>query len=312
MRIEKGIRMKRENFTVEEHGFCGHLAEPDEGASKAVIVIMGGEKGLLPGRMIAERFADYGFIGLAVSLFGAEGLPDSPDQVPLELLEHAVEYLKEVKKVSSVSTYGQSMGSIFAVLTACYVGGMDNVILVAPTHVPFEGTRANRKTMTGYSVATWRGMDVPFVKADFSRVKPSKYLSHPAASHKVTGMWTAFYDAYQDAQAVQKARLPIEKTGARILLIAGAADEMWPAEISACFLEAELKQAGYERDYKVIVHPKVSHLTGMMPNRQRERRLYRMIPLVGLMYRSFGKYKKENLIALERSEKEIIDWLNAK
>ena len=303
--------MKRENFTVKEHGFCGHMAQPDEGASKAVIVIMGGDKGLLPGRMIAERFADYGFIGLAVSLFGAEGLPDAPDRVPLELLESAVKYLKEVKKVSSVSIYGQSMGSIFAVLTACYVGGMDNVILAAPTHVPFEGTRADRNTMTGYSGATWRGVDVPFVKADFSRVKWSRYFFHPAASHKVTGMWTAFYDAYQDTQAVQKARLPIEKTGARILLIAGGADEMWPAEISARFLEAELKQAGYAQDYKVIIYPKVSHLTGMMPNRQRERRLYRMIPLVGLMYRSFGRYKKENLAALERSEKEIVDWLNA-
>lgn len=311
MRIEKGSGMKQENFTVKEYGFCGHLAEPDEGANKAVIVIMGGEKGLLPGRMIAERFADYGFMGLAVSLFGAEGLPDSPDQVPLELLENAVKFLKEVKKVSSVSAYGQSMGSIFAVLTAYYVGGMDNVILTAPTHVPFEGTRADKKTMTGHSVATWRGTDVPFVKADFSRVKPSKYLSHPAAFHKVTGMWTAFYDAYQDTQAVQKARLPIEKTGARILLIAGGADEMWPAEISARFLEAELKQAGYEPDYKVIIYPKVSHLIGMMPNRQRERRMYRMVPLVGLMYRSFGKYKKENLAALERSEKEIVDWLNA-
>lgn len=303
--------MKQEIFTVKEHGFCGHLAEPDDGASKAVIVIMGGEKGLLSGRMIAERFADYGFIGLAVSLFGADGLPDSPDRVPLELMENAVKYLKEVRKVSSVSAYGQSMGSIFAVLTACYVGGMDNVVIAAPTHVPFEGTRADRKTMTGHSVATWRGADVPFVRADFSSVKVSKYVFHPAASHKVTGMWTAFYDAYQDARAVQKARLPIEKIGARLLLIAGDADEMWPAEISARFLEAELKQAGYKRDYKVIVYPKVGHLIGMMPNRQRESMLYRMIPLVGLMYRSFGKSKKENLAALERSEKEIVDWLNA-
>lgn len=303
--------MRQEAFTVKEHGFCGHLAEPDDGAGRAVIVITGGEKGLLPGRMIAERFADYGFIGLAVSLFGAAGLPDAPDRVPMELMENAVKYLKEVRKVSSVSVYGQSMGSIFAVLTACYVGCMDNVVMVAPAHVPFEGTRADKKTMTGHSVATWRGADVPFVTADFSSVKASRYVSHPAASHKVTGMWTAFYDAYQDARTVRKARLPIEKTGARLLLIAGDADEMWPAEISARFLEAELKQAGYEWEYKVIVYPKAGHLIGMMPNRQRERMLYRLIPLVSLMYRSFGKYKKESLAALERSETEIVDWLNA-
>ena len=31
-----------------------------------------------------------------------------------------------------------------------------------------------------------------------------------------------------------------------------------------------------------------------MPNREREKKLYRMIPLVGLMYKTFGRYRKEN------------------
>lgn len=110
--------MKHEDFNVKENGFVGHLAQPDNGGERAVIVTMGGEKSILPGVKIAERFADYGFIGLAVSLFGAEGIPASPDRIPLEMLESAVRYLKEKKKVSSVSTYGQSMGSIFAALTA--------------------------------------------------------------------------------------------------------------------------------------------------------------------------------------------------
>ena len=48
----------------------------------------------------------------------------------------------------------------------------------------------------------------------------------------------------------------------------------------------------------------------MMPNKERERKLYRMIPLIGIMYKSFGKHKKECMAALERSEKEIINWLS--
>ena len=75
--------MKHEDFNFPQHGFAGHLAEPDEGSDRAVIVIMGGEQSLLPGIKFAERFADYGITGLAVSLFGAEGLPDSPDRIPL-------------------------------------------------------------------------------------------------------------------------------------------------------------------------------------------------------------------------------------
>lgn len=302
--------MIHEDFNVKEHGFVGHLAEPEGGSDKAVLVIMGGEQSFLPGIKIAERFADYGFTGLAVSLFGAEGIPESPDRCPLEMFEHAVNYLHNTKQIPHISTYGQSMGSIFAVLTAQYIGGIENVVMVSPTHVPFEGTTKDKKHMTGHSVATWRGAEIPYVTADFSKVKASKYQKHPAAAHKVMGMWAAYYEAYQDKEREQKAMLPIEKTNARLLLIAGGADEAWPAEYSVRMIETYLAQKNYNREVKTIIYPNVSHLTGMMPNREREKKLYRMIPLIGMMYKSFGKHKKECMDALSESEAEIINWLN--
>lgn len=301
--------MKHEDFNFKQHGFVGHLAEPDAGSDRAVIVIMGGEQSLLPGIKFAERFADYGITGLAVSLFGAEGLPDTPNQIPLEMFLPAVRYLREHKHIGHISVYGQSMCSIFAILVAQYIGGMENLILVSPTHVPFEGTLKDRKTMTGHSVATWHDKDIPFVKADFSNGKAGKYQKHPAVSHKVTGMWVAYYNAYQNDAAVQKARLAVEKTDARVLLIAGQEDEAWPAELSAREIERQLKNSGYQKDVKVVLFPHGSHLNGLMPNREREKKLYRMIPLIGLMYRTFGKYRKENLGYFAESEKEIINWI---
>ena len=302
--------MKYTNFNMKEHGFVGHLAEPEQTSDKAVIVIMGGEQSLLPGIKIAERFADYGFIGLAVSLFGAEGLPDSPDRCPLEMFEKAVKYLKSERKIAHISTYGQSMGSIFAVLTAQYIGNIENVIMVSPTHVPFEGVAKDNKHMTGHSVATWKNEDIPFVRLDFSKVKASKYYKTDMASHKVMGMWLAYNQAYQDKTAEEKAHLEIEKTNARILLIAGGADEAWPAQYSVSYIEQYLKEKSYSKEYKSIVYPNVSHLTGMMPNKERERKLYRLIPLIRIMYKSFGKHKKECMAAFEQSEREIINWLS--
>jgi len=55
--------MRHEDFNYKEHGFTGHLAEPDSGSWKAVIVVMGGEQSILPGIKFAERFADYGITG---------------------------------------------------------------------------------------------------------------------------------------------------------------------------------------------------------------------------------------------------------
>ncbi len=124
-------------------------------------------------------------------------------------------------------------------------------------------------------------------------------------------MWVAYHDAYADVVKVNAAKLTPEKTNARILLIAGVGDEAWPAEYSVREIEKNLKTVGYSRDVKVIVYPHGSHLNGLMPNREREKKLYRMIPLIGFMYKTFGKYRKENLSYSEQSEKEIIDWIMA-
>lgn len=117
------------------------------------------------------------------------------------------------------------MGSIFAVLVAQYIGGMENLIMVSPTHVPFEGTMPDKKTMTGKSIVTFEGQDIPFVHTDFASIKLSKYYKHPSVGHRVTGMWVAYYNAYQDKAAEKAAWLHLEKSNARILLIAGAEDE---------------------------------------------------------------------------------------
>jgi dienelactone hydrolase len=303
--------MKHEDFNYKQHGFVGHLAEPDNGSDRAVIIVMGGEKSILPGIKFAERFADYGITGLSVSLYGAEWLPDSPNRIPVDMFIPAVKYLSEKKGIQHISIYGQSMGSIFAVLAAQYIGGFDNLIMVSPTHVPFEGTLNDKKTMTGHSVATWKGEDIPFVTADFSKVKAGKYQNHPDAKCKVTGMWVAYHDAYKNIEKVTTAKLTPDKSGARILLIAGDEDEAWPAEYSVREIEKDLKTARYGKDVKVIVYPHGSHLNGLMPNREREKKLYSMIPLIGLMYKTFGKYRRENLSYFEKTEKEIIDWITS-
>lgn len=303
--------MKYKDFNITSDGFVGHMAEPDGEAHQAVIIIMGGEKSLLPGIKIAERFADYGIIGLSLSLFGAEGLPQNVDLIPVDMFEPAVRYLREEKHIKSVSMYGMSMGSIFAALAGKYIQGIDNIILVSPSHVPFEGTLEDKKYMTGHSMATWRNEEIPYVKPDFSSGKMGKYYYEPEAGRKVTGMWIAYKDAYKNKKLEQAVTVHIEETNARILLIAGTGDEAWPSDYSVNYLKAYLDKIGYNKDYKAVLYPNASHLIGMMPSKEREKWLYRMIPVIGLMYRSFGKHKKECMWALEESEKEIIKWIKS-
>lgn len=62
------------------------------------------------------------------------------------MFEAAVNYLREQRHIKHISIYGQSMGSIFAVLTAQYVGGMENLIMVSP-HMSLLRVRPKMKNI---------------------------------------------------------------------------------------------------------------------------------------------------------------------
>ena len=174
------IRMK-----LESAGFCGHLAEPEQRSSHGVILILGGESVMLPflklGKMMAEYFAKHGYIACSVSLFGTEGLPDSPDQIPVEHTVNAIDYLKNGKKCSRVSVLGMSMGSIAALAAVIYSGQADDLIMMSPSHVAFEGVSKDKKEMCGRSFLTWMGQDISYVSADFSKNKMYEACFWPEA-----------------------------------------------------------------------------------------------------------------------------------
>lgn len=147
--------------------------------------------------------------------------------------------------------------------------------------------------MSGKSVATFQGKDIPFVAEDFSKAEPSKYYRHPNAKCKVMGMWVAYHDAYLDKDCEKQAMLHPETTGARILLIAGDEDEAWPSEYSVRLIEQRLRDSAYDKDHKMIIYPHGSHLNGLMPNRWCEKKLYRMRN-VRRSYLIIGKTGSEN------------------
>lgn len=53
--------MRYEHFNMRDHGFAGHLAEPDQGSDRAVIIVMGGEQSQNPLRIVFYEF-EYGNI----------------------------------------------------------------------------------------------------------------------------------------------------------------------------------------------------------------------------------------------------------
>ena len=115
-------KFKYKDFNMKSYGFVGYLAKIDEYADIAIIVIMGGEKSILPPAKIAERFAEYGMVGLAVSLYSADCLHKNVDRIPLDIFISAVSYIRNELNINKISIYGMSMGSLFAAMAAVNIG----------------------------------------------------------------------------------------------------------------------------------------------------------------------------------------------
>lgn len=280
--------MKTKDYIMAKDGFVGHLYQPENQKDRAVVVILGGEQSLMPAKYVAQRFADYGIMAVTVALFGAEGLPEGVNLIPLEMAAKAVVELKK-RGAKQIAVYGMSMGSIAAAYAAKYIPDIDTVIMCSPSHAAFEGT-VDKKHMSGHSMLTWMGEELPFVKPDFTHKK----------------MYQAFKDAYQDKVLEEKAAIPIEQLKARLLFIASEGDESWPAAYSVGYMKERLTKNNYAYPFKVLLFKESGHLIGIMPKKEEHKWLYRLMPLT---YARERKNRKACDQARLETEKAIIDWI---
>ncbi len=67
--------MKYENFNMKEHGFVRHLAEPDGGSDRAVIVIMGESKAFSRGLSLQSGLQIMALQDLLFRYLAQRGFP---------------------------------------------------------------------------------------------------------------------------------------------------------------------------------------------------------------------------------------------
>ena len=240
-------------MSLKDYGFSGYLE--NESSNHGVVIIMGGESvGFIKvGKIMAKEFARHGFCALSISLFGVVGLPNCPNQIPIEMAIKAVEYLK--KRCDKVSLFGMSMGSVVALACSLHIQ-VDNLVLMSPSHVSFEAVSKDKKTMLHHGFITWNDEDIPYVCADFSKYK----------------MYDAYVKAYSDKEKekIAMAALPISKVKARILLLAGNKDTSWPSSYSASMLYNALEKENQGYAYKKIIYPKYGHMLPLKKNVRNE------------------------------------------
>ncbi|MDH6115831.1 dienelactone hydrolase [Kitasatospora sp. GAS204A] len=220
------------------------LADPVEGVrcapaagSRAGVLVLAGSSG----RIETDRcrlLARAGLMALSIRWFGGPGQPAGICEIPLETFARAIDRLR-ADGAERIGVLGTSKGAEAALLLALRDPRVDAVVALAPTDLVWAnvGPGADGVTAPYRSSWSWQGVPLPFVPYDdtWQRAEPE-------------GAPVAFRSHYQRsrrtfAEAAGLATIPIERTDAEVLLVAGGDDEMWPALDHARALAARARKA---------------------------------------------------------------------
>ena len=193
-------------------------------------------------RARARIFAEQGMTTLAIRWFGGPGQPAGPYEIPLETFTAALDLL-EAQGVRRFGVLGASKGAEAAMVTAIRDPRVDAVVAVSPTAYVWgwshSGRGANGERDPCRSCWTWKGRPLDFVPMDELWAVERQHLEGPVAIRD-------WYDASEHSYAhrLASARIPVEDMRAELVLVAGAADEMWPSDRYAAQLAARRRAAG--------------------------------------------------------------------
>jgi uncharacterized protein len=202
-------------------GLEGVVVRPEGVQAVGVLVLSGSS-----GRVEVQRsrlLAAQGALAVSIRWFGGPGQPPGICEVPLETFTGVIDGMV-AEGVEKVVLLGVSKGAEAALLLATLDSRIDAVIAISPSAYVWAnlGPGLDGRTTPRRSSWTWQGTPVPFVPYDETWKEPSPppvaYRSHYEQSLKT------FPDKASEAA------IAIERSKAQVLLIAGAADLLWPSD----------------------------------------------------------------------------------
>ncbi|WP_405717135.1 acyl-CoA thioester hydrolase/BAAT C-terminal domain-containing protein [Streptomyces sp. NBC_00046] len=234
-------------------GFLARPAHGPDGDPGVGVLVLSGSSG----RIEDERcriLAREGMAALSVRWFGGSGQPPGICEVPLETFGPAIEVLR-AGGARRIGILGTSKGAEAALHLSVLLPGVDAVVALSPTSLTWAnvGPGKDGQDRPYRSSWTWRGEPLPFVPYDDSWAPaPARPEGGPVA---VRGWYEQSRSTFADR--VDAARIPVERSGAELVLVAGGDDAMWPSLPCAQELAARREAAG--RPVRVVSSPEAGH-----------------------------------------------------
>ena len=176
----------------------------------AVIIVSGSEGRIEKAQNIAQLLSSRGYICLAIAYFGLEGLPHNLEQIPIECLEEAKDFLYHHPQVDNtkIGIYGRSKGAELVLAGQSILEDVQCLVLNSPSNVIFEGIKG--KLNSHSSSWTYLQKELPYQKFQLGNYLLNKFFGKQIPEDS-------------------RAQIDVSKIASPVLLLGSDVDEIWNA-----------------------------------------------------------------------------------
>jgi len=204
---------------ITEDGLLGNYYAPDDANAGAVLVIGGSDGGISASADgMARALRDAGFHAMAVSYWGGPGQPGEMRALPLEYFGGALDWLARRPGVDGrVAVMGYSKGAEAALLVGTRRPDLDAVIAGVPSHVSWQSAEPIGIFLDATSTFSADGGEIPYMPYGNFNV------------FTMTGPYEIHEKSLIDEAEHPEAAIPVERIRARLMLLCGGRDRVWPS-----------------------------------------------------------------------------------
>lgn len=262
-----------EVVTRKVDAFPGAVFASLPGAAKRpTLILLGGSEG---GTMItrdAAPWASRGYAVLALPYYSppqwgptgptAPELPSLPAEfihIPVDRLEQARDWLAQQPEAdaSRIGVMGTSKGAEFVLLAGVKMPWIRAVAAIVPTDVVWEGWGQGAGPAGVNASFAWKGEPYAFVPyQDFSQELAGYATGQPVKIRRPHDKGRAA----ASPEVIAKARIPVERIAAPVLVAGGGDDQLWDSGGMAANIAATRQKAGLTT--VALVFPEAGHFLG--------------------------------------------------
>lgn len=295
-----------QRIEVRENGLVGTVYLPaTEGPHPAVMILNGSGGGINEPR--AALYASRGYIAFALAYFKAPGLSNYISNTPLEYFKQGLDWLRATYQPLNnfVAINGQSRGGeLVLLLASLYPEDVSAVVAYVPGAVVHSGQNA-ADPKVGREGPAWlyHGKPITHIWENNKTATWAPFDEGPAPHRHEKAVLTAL----QDEEAVERARIRVEKIQAPIILLSATDDGAWPSSLYSKMVVDHLENHNFKYDVRWVDTKDGGHaiVFPYVPTTQ----IVHTHPVSGKISTNGGK-ADANARSNERSWQEIQDFLS--